>query len=153
MKSKSVYFYKVVSKTKNPLDGFVVKSYLTKLRPEGYFPTEEAAHYHWLVNEWRPRFNPVKTEKQLYRISVTGGGYFFSDHYKDDAKSLIENLRNVGFTVELDPKRSDEGLYRIMGEDPRVSVTLEELFKLQEFFGDISLEIFNGEKTINLGRI
>jgi hypothetical protein len=52
------YYYKVVSKTKNPLDGFIVKKIkaIRRPAPEGYFATEEEAHYHWLVNVWRPCF-------------------------------------------------------------------------------------------------
>lgn len=151
MKSPIKNFYKVVSKTKNPLDGFAVKKYRVKLCPEGYFPTEEAAHYDWLVKVWRPCFNPSTVKKELYRITFDGGGYLFKSQMQD-FDGFKTDIESVGFTLDLDEERADEEMYRING-DPMVSMTLEDAFKLYETFRELRLEVHNGKKEINIGRI
>lgn len=147
------YYYKVVSKTKNPLDGFVVKKIkaLRRHAPEGYFATEEEAHYDWLVKVWRPCFNPSTIKKELYRITFSGGGYFFKSHMRDFDKFKTD-MESVGFSIVLDEERADEEMYRIKGE-PLVSLTLEDAFKLLDTFGEVYLEEHNGQKSINIGRI
>jgi hypothetical protein len=151
MKSPIKKFYKVVSKTKNPLDGFTVKSYRSRNNPEGYFPTEEAAHYDWLVKVWRPCFNPVKVEKQLYRLAFDGGGYFFKNQMRDFDKFKTD-MESIGFSIVLDEERADEEMYRVKGQ-PLVSMTLEDAFNLHEIFGEAYLDVWNGQKVINIGRI
>lgn len=147
------FYYKVTSKTKNPLDGFVTKKIKAVRRPapEGYFGNENDAHLDWLVKVWRPCFNPVKVEKQLYRIAFDGGGYFFKSHMSDFDK-FKNDMESIGFSIVKDEERPDEDMYRIKGT-PLLSLTLEDAFKLLETFGEVYLDVWNGQKVINIGRI
>lgn len=149
----SQFYYKVTSKTKNPLDGFVTKKIkaIRRPAPAGYFATENEAHHSWLVNVWRPCFNPSTVKKELYRITFSGGGYFFKDQMRDFDK-FKANMESVGFSVDLDKERADEGMYRING-DPMIPLTLEDAFKLLDMFGEVYLEEHDGQKEINIGRI
>lgn len=72
--------------------------------------------------------------RKEYIISFSGGGWFF-EHQMTDPKALIKNIRDLGFKIELEKGREQDGLYHLITyKVVKYDLTIEDLFDLNKKF-------------------